>query len=51
VIVELLAASCGASLEELDLSHLPDSGFSAGDVTREIRERQTRELKHAYGPN
>ena len=35
MIVELLAASCGASLEELDLSHLPDSGFSAGDVTQE----------------
>ena len=29
VIVEMLADSCGASLEELDLSHLPDSGFTA----------------------
>ena len=29
VIVEMLVESCGASLEELDLSHLPDSGFTA----------------------
>jgi len=29
VIVEMLVASCGATLEELDLSHLPDSGFTA----------------------
>jgi len=29
VIVDMLADSCGATLEELDLSHLPDSGFTA----------------------
>jgi len=39
VIVELLATSCGASLEELDLSHLPDSGFSAGDAQELEKER------------
>ena len=29
VIVEMLVDSCGSTLEELDLSHLPDSGFTA----------------------
>ena len=32
VIVEMVVGACGASLEELDLSHLPDSGFSAEPV-------------------
>ena len=38
VIVEMLVDSCGATLEELDLSHLPDSGFTAEPHTCRISD-------------
>jgi len=38
VIVEVIVEACGVCLEQLDISHLPDSGFSAEPVLCRISD-------------
>jgi bacterioferritin-associated ferredoxin len=42
--VRRIVAGCGASLEELDLSHLPDSGFTAVPATCGVTDEALRVL-------